>query len=64
MMLQNKNALIPAAPSRTIAQTAANMAGTMGVQTDEAARSTATNVVRPPPRVEETAATVAWVASD
>ena len=41
-----------------------NMAATMGVQTDEAARSTATNVLRRPLRVEKTAATVAWVASD
>ena len=49
--------------TRTIAETTANMAATMGVQTDEAARSTATNVLRPL-RVEETAATVAWVASD
>ena len=50
--------------TRTIAETTANMAATMGVQTDEAARSTATNVLRRPLRVEETAATVAWVASD
>jgi enoyl-[acyl-carrier-protein] reductase (NADH) len=34
------------------------------VKTDEAARSTATNVLPRPLRVEETAATVAWVASD
>jgi enoyl-[acyl-carrier-protein] reductase (NADH) len=40
------------------------MTGTMGVQTDEAARSTATNVLRRPLRVEGTAATVACVASD
>lgn len=50
--------------TRTIAETTANMAATMGVQTDAAARSTATNVLRRPLRVEETAATVAWVASD
>ncbi len=54
--------------TRTIAETTANMAATMaatmGVQTDEAAHSTATNVLRRPLRLEETAATVAWVASD
>ena len=50
--------------TRTIVETTANMAATMGVQPDEAARSTATNVLRRPLRVEETAATVAWVASD
>lgn len=42
----------------------ANLAATMGVERDEAARSTSTNVLRRPLRVEETAATVAWVASD
>ena len=50
--------------TRTIGETTANMATTMGVTVDEAARPTATNVLRRPLRVEETAATVAWVASD
>jgi enoyl-[acyl-carrier-protein] reductase (NADH) len=42
----------------------ANMAATMGVQTDEAARPTTSNVLQRSLRVEETAAAVAWVASD
>lgn len=50
--------------TRTIAETTANMAATMRVQTDEAARSTTTNVLQRPLRVDETAATVVWVASD
>jgi NAD(P)-dependent dehydrogenase (short-subunit alcohol dehydrogenase family) len=50
--------------TRTIAETMANMAATMGVQTDEAARPTTSNVLRRSLRVEETAAAVAWVASD
>lgn len=50
--------------TRTIAETTANMARTMGANADEAGRPTAANVLRRPLRVEETAATVAWVASD
>ena len=48
----------------TIAETTANMARTMGVERDEASRPTMINVLRRPLRVDETAATVAWVASD
>jgi NAD(P)-dependent dehydrogenase (short-subunit alcohol dehydrogenase family) len=54
----------PVPETRTIGDTTANMAATIGVERDEAARSTSTNVLRRPLRVEETAATVAWVASD
>ena len=50
--------------TRTIAETTARMAATTGVSADESARATTTNVLRRPLRVEETAAAVAWLASD
>lgn len=50
--------------TRTIAETTARMAATIGVSADESARATTTNVLRRPLRVEETAAAVAWLASD
>lgn len=50
--------------TRTILEATARMAATMGVGLDDLARSATTNVVRRPVRVDETAASVAWLTSD
>ena len=50
--------------TRTIRETAASMAQTMGGTSAEAGKSTVANVLGRPLRVEETAQTIAFVASD
>lgn len=50
--------------TRTILEATARMAATMGVGLDDLARSATTNVVRRPVRVDEIAASVAWLTSD
>lgn len=50
--------------TRTIQETTANMAKTMGASIKEAAQPTSSNVLGRPVQVDELAATVAYVASD
>jgi 3-oxoacyl-[acyl-carrier protein] reductase len=50
--------------TRTIRETTARMAETMGVAPSDAGQPTVTNVLGRPLRVEETAETVAYIASD